>query len=467
MIQCVRPTIHVNQTAMDPFMDATASPAFADHLQQLQKRWEDALANTGYDLALVSAGNPENYLFDDMAPPFRPNPHFAQWFPQSDSEHCELLVQPGSKPTVLFFSPEDFWHMPPSLPEWAQDHFNLHRFDSVEALRSALAKELAGHNNIAQISGSALDAGGIKHNPADLLAELDYTRARKTDFEIANLRASTARGVAGHTAAQNAFEQGHSEYDIFMAFLAATRHTADELPYRPIVALNTHAGVLHYQHYDQAPPSQAYSFLIDAGAAVGGYASDITRTYAGPAAPSAFVELIKGLDQAQQELINDIQIGDNYANLHLGLINTLAELLCGVGVFTCSITQAQELQLADPFMPHGLGHLIGLQTHDVGGHQSTPKGDQLAPGDRFPALRLTRDLAQDSVFTIEPGIYFIASLLEELKRSPNGKQVNWALIEELMPCGGIRIEDNVWLSAQGPINLTRDAFEAVNRKAAT
>ena len=445
-------------------MDATTSPAFADHLKQLQQRWERALTNTGYDLALVSAGVSTPYLFDDQSPPFRPNPHFAQWFPQRESEHCELIIKPGATPTLLFFSPQDYWHLPPSQPDWAASHFDVRSFDSVEALARARSDALAGYNNIAHISGAPLAAGGTQHNPADLIAEVDYLRARKTAFEIANLRASTTRGVAGHLAAQEAFANGLSEYDIFMAFIGATRHTAGELPYHPIVALNSHAGVLHYQHYDQSPPAQAFSFLIDAGATECGYASDITRTYAGAAAPAAFGELIKGLDQVQQTLINTIQVGDNYETLHRSLIDGLADLLCGVGVFRCSTSQAQELQLTDPFMPHGLGHLIGLQTHDVGGHQSTAAGDRVAPNPRFPALRLTRDLELDSVFTIEPGIYFIPSLLAQLKDSPNKDLIDWTLIEELMPCGGIRIEDNVWLSQQGPVNLTRDAFHAASQE---
>ena len=165
-------------------MDATTSPAFADHLKQLQQRWERALTNTGYDLALVSAGVSTPYLFDDQSPPFRPNPHFAQWFPQRESEHCELIIKPGATPTLLFFSPQDYWHLPPSQPDWAASHFDVRSFDSVEALARARSDALAGYNNIAHISGAPLAAGGTQHNPADLIAEVDYLRARKTAFEL-------------------------------------------------------------------------------------------------------------------------------------------------------------------------------------------------------------------------------------------------------------------------------------------
>jgi len=258
-------------------MDLTANPAFEDHLHQLQQRWETAITSTGYDMALVSAGADSTYLFDDLTHPFRANPHFAQWFPDNHVQNCELLIKPGQKPTLLFFAPSDYWHIPPSVPAWASEHFDVSSHATVADLQRALGDQLAGHNNVAQISAVASENVGVSHNPTDLLAKLDYTRARKTPFEIANLRASTQRGVAGHLAAKKAFDEGHSEYDIYMAFIAATRHTAAELPYQPIVALNEHAGVLHYQNYDQQAPGLAYSFLIDAGAAAAGYASDITH----------------------------------------------------------------------------------------------------------------------------------------------------------------------------------------------
>jgi len=128
-------------------------------------------------------------------------------------------------------------------------------------------------------------------------------------------------------------------------------------------------------------------------------------------------------------------------------------------LLTCSVDEAIEQRHADPFMPHGLGHLIGLQTHDVGGQIANTKGDAAPPDSRFPALRLTRPMRANSVFTIEPGIYFIPMLLDKLRNTKT--PINWLLIDKLMPCGGIRIEDNIWLTESGAVNMTREAFDAV------
>jgi Xaa-Pro dipeptidase len=115
------------------------------------------------------------------------------------------------------------------------------------------------------------------------------------------------------------------------------------------------------------------------------------------------------------------------------------------------------------FFPHGLGHLLGLQVHDIGGFQQSSDGAMKAAPEHSPALRLTRELASDMVITIEPGLYFIEPLLKSLADTDNGKYINWGLIEQLKPYGGIRIEDNVLVQAQGSENFTRNAFFASNK----
>ena len=113
------------------------------------------------------------------------------------------------------------------------------------------------------------------------------------------------------------------------------------------------------------------------------------------------------------------------------------------------------------FMPHGLGHLVGLQTHDVGGLQLDIDGTLKQPPEQHPALRLTRDIEDDMVFTIEPGLYFVPMLLQQLQASKHSNEFNWPLINELIPYGGIRIEDNILMRGGQPQNLTRQAFAEV------
>lgn len=462
----------VHQTLLD-------QPSFGDHLSTLGARWDEALDATGFATAVVAAGANQNYFLDDQGPAYKPNPHFAQWFPSAATEHCELLVRPGREPLLLFYQPDDYWHLPPSVPSWAQDKFEIEQHTTLEALGKARDSHLAsspnarGANSVAWIGpqAPAVSTGGTPaatHNPVELINHLDFLRDQKTEFEIAAMREATRHAVAGHAKAREAFFAGASEYEIYMQFLHATGNTEGQLPYSSIVALNEHGGVLHYQYYDRTAPAAHLSFLIDAGASHLGYASDITRTYSSAGstipgnsetAPDEFAALIDALDSCQLELISSIRTQTPYADLHGRMIDRIAALLVEHNLLTCSEDEAIAGRHADPFMPHGLGHLIGLQTHDVGGQIANTKGDAAPPDGRFPALRLTRPMRANSVFTIEPGIYFIPMLLDKLRvtKAP----INWPLIDRLMPCGGIRIEDNIWLTESGAVNLTREAFNAL------
>jgi Xaa-Pro dipeptidase len=113
-------------------------------------------------------------------------------------------------------------------------------------------------------------------------------------------------------------------------------------------------------------------------------------------------------------------------------------------------------------MPHGLGHLLGLQVHDVGGLHAAAESAAVPRPEGHPALRLTRKLEAGMVVTVEPGLYFIDSLLEQLQGGPYSAHVDWSLVRELRCCGGIRIEDNVAVTAGGGENLTRAAFAALS-----
>jgi Xaa-Pro dipeptidase len=112
------------------------------------------------------------------------------------------------------------------------------------------------------------------------------------------------------------------------------------------------------------------------------------------------------------------------------------------------------------FFPHGVGHLLGLQVHDVAGFSVTAEGKQKARPTGHPYLRLTRTLEPGFVVTIEPGLYFIDALLSQARTNAHGAQINWKQVEHFKPYGGIRIEDNVACTTGDPENLTRPAFSA-------
>jgi Xaa-Pro dipeptidase len=127
----------------------------------------------------------------------------------------------------------------------------------------------------------------------------------------------------------------------------------------------------------------------------------------------------------------------------------------------CEPEEAVASGVTRVFLPHGIGHLLGLEVHDVGGFMRSAEGGEIPKPDGHPYLRLTRVLEPGFVVTMEPGIYFIDQLLAAARADDRGRLINWPRVESLRPYGGIRIEDDLAVTASGCENLTRDAFRAL------
>lgn len=285
---------------------------------------------------------------------------------------------------------------------------------------------------------------------------LHYHRAYKTDYELYCMREAQKSAVVGHRAAKEAFLSGMSEFDINVAYLSATGHRDTDVPYGNIVALNEHAAVLHYTKLDPLPPAHSRSFLLDAGTEYHGYAADLTRTYAAHG-DSEYAQLIKDMNAEELALIGTMKAGVRYTDYHLQMHQRLAKLLLKHQLVKGISEEAMVAEdLTGPFMPHGIGHPLGLQVHDVGGFMQDDTGTHLAAPKQYPYLRCTRVLEPRMVLTIEPGIYFIESLLAPWREGKHSHFFDWDRIEALKPYGGIRIEDNVIVREQGVENMTRD-----------
>jgi len=202
------------------------------------------------------------------------------------------------------------------------------------------------------------------------------------------------------------------------------------------------------------------SFLIDAGGRYHDYASDITRTYSYQ--DDAFADMIRSMDEKQLEIIDAIKVGDSYVDLHKLTHVKVAETLKEFDLIKVSVDEAIETQITSTFLPHGLGHHLGLHVHDAGGHQASSTGGYKAPPAPHAFLRNTRDIEEGNYFTIEPGLYFIPQLLANLKAGAHASSINWSKVETYLPFGGIRIEDNVLVNVGSVDNYTRMAFAELN-----
>lgn len=441
-------------------MDAHTQALYKNHLSIITDLWREKLQQNNFDGALIAAGSNTYYHDDDQSPPFHANPHFLRWTVAEHSEHCLLLLNASEKPTLLWYSPADYWYLPSTTPEWLLERFVCESYATLPALEQACLKHLEKLSRVAYF-GSApskyTQLDNIDVPPRVLQNQLAYERGYKTPFEVSQITQATAIAIKGHVAAYDCFRAGASEFAIHLAYQDRTKQVHHDLPYPNIVALNEHSSTLHYQHYDRDPPNARLSFLIDAGAKKRCYHSDITRTYS--ANPNdAFADLVSSVDEAQQSLIAKIPDLTDFVEFHECAHLAMANVLVDQQIVRCGATAAVEQQLTDIFFPHGTGHLLGLQTHDVGGHIVDADGAEGKPPTRFPSLRLIRRIEEDLVFTVEPGIYFIPVLLEQVR---GHKDINWLLVEQLVPYGGVRIEDNVLVKADGVQNFTREAFTAL------
>lgn len=424
---------------------------FKAHIAERQQKLTDALAASGLDVLVVSSGVPFTYFADDQDAPFHAVDHFSHWCPLEGPHHA-LVLEPDAKPRLVRFAPEDYWYEPRALgtPYWLEQ-FDLEEVGSVDAAWEAVGKP----KNAAYVGNETAraEAAGLPVNPVKLVVRLDWDRAYKTDYELRCLDEASELGAKGHVAAKAAFDSGASELEIHYAFVHALGQTDTELPYPTIVALDEKAAFLHYE--TKRTQRDGNVLLIDAGGEVHGYASDITRTHVAAQCDSRFVALRDGMDALQQELCSAVRPGIPYGELHHEAHLKIAALLQASDVVRADPDEAVKLGLSRPFFPHGLGHHLGLQVHDVGGHLADANGTKAPPPEQHPYLRNTRMTEPGHVFTIEPGLYFIEMLLREFRDGEHSERFNWTLIDELSPLGGIRIEDNVVVTRNGHRNLTR------------
>lgn len=440
---------------------------FASHLARLQDTMTQGLTsyNPDADAVLIHSGSAHHHFSDDIAKPFRAWGHFLQWLPVDQPDQF-LLFQPGKKPVYLAVIPQDFWHDSHiDMPEWWSHQFDIEILSSLSNLQEQVNRRigrpsaclfLGEGKNIAE----SLSIPGDNINPAGLLNWLDYARAYKSTYEISRLAEANSSALAGHQAALDMFLMGGDEYEIHMAYLNACRACDAELPYPSIVALNEHSAILHYQHKQRRQgkrePDANRVLLIDAGTRSHGYCSDITRTWVRPGSHPVFAALVKGVERIQHQIISSLEPGRSYIEYHRDTHAAIADLLIETGVAKGRAQAILEQGITQAFLPHGLGHHLGLQVHDAGGRLANAKGLVTEPPEQYPALRNTRPIEANMVFTIEPGLYFIDSLLNGIRQDDRANTLNWPLVEALMPYGGIRIEDNIWAKPDGNMhNLTR------------
>jgi len=425
---------------------------FQDHLELRLACAGRALAASGHDALVISSGVPFMYYADDHEAPFQGVAHFRHYCPIEGPHHV-LKLEPGRRPLLVRYVPVDYWNeqVPMDGAYWAD------AFEIVEAPTPEAVWERVGRPARTAYLGdepARAEAAGLAVHPPDLEAILDWGRSFKTPYEIQALEAATELAARGHEASRRAFLAGGSEVEIHHAFVQAVDCMDHELAFPSIVALEPKGATLHYRNKRHGRNGKV--LLLDCGARVRGYASDITRTSFAPDCDPRFTALAGGLKQVQRRACAAMLPGVPFLEVHHLALRALGEVLQQAGITDAGPEEAFDKGFTRTFMPHGLGHFLGITIHDVAGRATGPEGGLLQPPAQDPALRVTRTLAPGQVLTVEPGLYFIPMLLRRLREGPDAARFDWKLIDALTPLGGIRFEDNIVMTAAGARNLTQE-----------
>lgn len=437
---------------------------YGRHLEQVLEEHREAMEAEGVDvLAIDSGGSDAKHYDDDHGPSAPVAPNFVRLAPmiEKPNDHVIVVSANGDKPTLLYNTAKgDFWQKPVPPPDNLGKFFDVHEFPDSAGTRDRIGcppgKRLAyiGQRNFL----------GSDH-PKGLKSRLEWDRRFKTDFEIECIARASRTAALGHLAARDVFMGGGSELEMHTAFLEAAGATDDKLAFPSIVSLDADTAWLHRPEKDPNHRNGNRA-LVDAGTKYMGYNSDITTTWANEetGVHAVYIELLAGLEQIQRDLCALIKPGFNFTGLHETAHLKIAELLLEVGILkNCYPVEAVLKRFTTAFLPHGLGHLLGIQTHDKGGKQVDPSGGLLKPpsGDKedpmYDWLRKLNPLAKREVVTIEPGIYFFKELLKPFRNGPHSANFNWKLIDQLD--GGMRLESDVLVLANGFRDLTADVLE--------
>lgn len=282
---------------------------------------------------------------------------------------------------------------------------------------------------------------------------ITHCRVFKTDWELDQLREAARINNLAHREVLKALRPGLYEYELKAVFeYQQIRHGLQQDAYNGIYASGDNSAILHYVENDRQI-EEGDLFLIDAGFEYEGYASDYTRTYpAGGTFSKRQAAVYDAVLEAQKQVIDGLRPEVKMEDLHFLAARIMMEGLKDAGYVTGEIDDLMQHDIFALFFPHGLGHFLGLDTHDVGGY---PKGvDRIdRPGVKY--LRTRRTLQPGMVLTIEPGLYFIPALLKPaFEDETASKFLNRSKLEEMFDFGGVRLEDNLAITEEGSENFT-------------
>ena len=289
----------------------------------------------------------------------------------------------------------------------------------------------------------------------DFFYALDESRLIKDQYEIEILKHVAKITDRSHYAVMSALPIEINELHIEAEFAYhAKRQGARTLGYDPICCSGPACGTLHYVKNSESLKDKD-STLIDAGAEWMNYVSDVTRCFPLTGKyTKEHREIYETVRDMQTQTMALMKPGIKWEDLHIMSHKILIKHLVELGILKGSEFTEQEMfdsRVSCAFYPHGLGHVMGLDVHDVAGYPNYEDPDPY-----FKYLRLRRELKTGMVLTNEPGCYFNEYLLDEFlhKHPERAKMVDFEVMKKYKNVGGVRIEDDIIITKEGYENMT-------------
>ena len=447
----------VGVNSLDRWPSPSPAAAFVARRQRLQ-----ALLRRP---ALLASGWPRPRNFPHNCHPFRAESHFlylvgrqlpgaALWI---EPEHARLYATPPDPDARLWHGPE------PTLAELSVELGlevrPLEELGSAPDAATVAPQDPQAAAWLGARLGRELTSGAVPWDArdAELADALIEIRLRQDEAALAQMRQAAAVTVDAHLEGLRRTRAGQREAEVRACMEAVIVGAGMTLAYPPIVTVE--GQILHAQRHDRRLAAGDL-LLVDVGAETPeGWAADVTRTWPVSGQFSATQrELYEAVHTAQLAGCAAVRPGVRYRDVHRLSQRTLLQCLLDLGLFSGSLDGLLELHAEALFYPHGVGHLLGLDVHDMedlGDRAGYAPGRVRKADPSLRYLRLDRDLRPGMVVTIEPGFYQIPELLDALEPgSPLDQALNRERLAQFRDVRGIRIEDDVLVTETGHERLT-------------
>ena len=406
--------------------------------------------------------------------PFRQESNFL-YFTGCSLPGAAAVLAHGACTLFLPIPPADdaLWHGPtPSFEdiqrklgiESVRPMRDLDQFiQKLDAVATLAVPDLAANQRASAWSGEKLIYPSAPGTP-ELIDAIVSLRRTKSANELVEMRKAAKITVDAHRTAMAATHPGETEQSIGALFDAALYSKSATPGYPSIVTV--HGEILHsFQRKHRLEEGQL--LLLDGGAEVDtGYGCDVTRTWpvSGRFSPRQRA-VYEAVVEAQRASIEKCTAGTRYREVHDASSQIIAQFLSDEGLLHCAPESAVEAGAHALFFPHGVGHLLGLDVHDLeafGDRAQYAEGRQRSEQFGTAYLRLDIDLEPGTIVTVEPGFYVVPSILKDADlRKRFQKIVDWSRAEAWEGFGGVRVEDDVVITESEPEVLTEAAPRTV------